>query len=1002
MADTEMPDADAIEEQRLQYAPGQVTAEELDSKYPNRPINTRKTLPFHQLFTTLFNPLNDARTKPGSAPIASRRKVGPHGQTKMTPHEARRNIIERFIDNWRKEVGNDVYPALRLIVPEKDRDRAMYGLKEKAIAKLLVRTMKIDAKSEDADKMLNWKLPGHKWSNASAGDFAGRCFEVISKRPLRTTIGNMSIAEVNADLDRLSLASKEEDQLPIFKRFYQRMNPEELMWLIRIILRQMKIGATEKTIFDIWHPDADALYNVSSNLRRVCWELWDPETRLLGEDTGVALMQCFQPQLAAFQMKSFDQMVKKMKGTEDDDSFWIEEKLDGERMQLHMVEDDSVLGGKRFKFWSRKAKDYTYLYGSSFDPDEECALTRFIKDAFGDNVRNIILDGEMITWDMELDKIVGFGTLKTAALSEQKNRFSSSTGQRPLYRVFDCLYLNDRPITQFTLRDRRRALEASLTPVHRRIEVHPYAEAHSPEDIDPALRKVVEAASEGLVLKNPRSAYRLNDRNDDWIKVKPEYMTEFGEALDCIVIGGYYGSGHRGGGLSSFMCGLRVDQEQIDRGADPMKCYSFFKVGGGFTKDDYNKIKHLTDGKWIDWDARNPPTDFIELGGHAENKQYERPDVWIKPNDSVVIAVKAASVGASDQFRLGMTLRFPRYKRLRPDKDWKSALSIKEFTTLQRNVQQEHQEKEKEFEVDQRRKKAKTTKKTLIISGSDTVRMPYGGPETKIFEGLSFYIMTEALKPQKTSKAELEQMVKNNGGKIVQKETAAKDLVIIADRNLVKVTVLEKHGKYNLIRPIWIFDCIKQAEIDSGRASLLLPFEPNRHMLFLKPDEQFQVEENVDEYGDSYARDITVDELKQLFSNMPTKFEETAFNPERFLDQSEDHDLNITTLPGYLFRGLTVYFDKPSQRNGGAVQSPKDLTLDLAAYSIRAGAGKISEALSDKEITHVVIGNDTSRLAQIMEAIAQRARLPRVVNVEWVQVSWAERTLVDEERFGVL
>ncbi len=65
-------------------------------------------------------------------------------------------------------------------------------------------------------------------------------------------------------------------------------------------------------------------------------------------------------------------------------------------------------------------------------------------------------------------------------------------------------------------------------------------------------------ASEGLVLKNPRSIYRLNSRNDDWMKVKPEYMTGFGESLDCIIIGGYYGSGHRGGRLSSFLCGLRV------------------------------------------------------------------------------------------------------------------------------------------------------------------------------------------------------------------------------------------------------------------------------------------------------------------------------------------------------------------------------------------------------------------------------------------------------------
>lgn len=167
-------------------------------------------------------------------------------------------------------------------------------------------------------------------------------------------------------------------------------------------------------------------------------------------------------------------------------------------MQLHMIEDDDSPGGKRFGFWSRKAKDYTYLYGSSFQ-DENSALTRHIATAFDSGVRNIILDGEMITWDPENDCIVPFGTLKTAALSEQRNPFS--TGQRPLFRVFDILLLNDQPLARYTLRDRRKALERSITNVHRRLEIHTYHSACSADAIEPLLRKVVAEASEGLVLK---------------------------------------------------------------------------------------------------------------------------------------------------------------------------------------------------------------------------------------------------------------------------------------------------------------------------------------------------------------------------------------------------------------------------------------------------------------------------------------------------------------------
>ena len=76
-----------------------------------------------------------------------------------------------------------------------------------------------------------------------------------------------------------------------------------------------------------------------------------------------------------------------------------------------------------------------------------------------------------------------------------------------------------------------------------RLEVHKYDGANSAEAIEPLLRKVIANNLEGLVLKNPRSSYMLNDRNDDWIKVKPDYMNEWGEEVDCVVIGARYGSG---------------------------------------------------------------------------------------------------------------------------------------------------------------------------------------------------------------------------------------------------------------------------------------------------------------------------------------------------------------------------------------------------------------------------------------------------------------------------
>ncbi|OLN83744.1 DNA ligase 4-like protein 2 [Colletotrichum chlorophyti] len=988
----QQPDAVAVEEDEKQYAVGGMTLEELDEKYPNRPRNHSQTMRFSELFQSLFNPLNENKKQPaGRGP--SRPKKGPHGPTKPSPQEQRRHIIERFISRWRNEVGNDFYPALRLILPDKDRDRGVYGLKESAIGKLLVKLMKIDKNSEDGYNLLHWKLPGHTTASRMAGDFAGRCFEVLSKRPMRTEVGDMTIAEVNEMLDKLAASTGELENLEVFEVFYERMNPEELMWLIRIVLKQMKVGATERTLLDLWHPDGEALFSVSSSLRRVCWELYDPQVRLEQEDTGVSLMECFQPQLAQFQMpSSFQKMVDYLRPTEDDPEFWIEEKLDGERMQMHMTEDKSVPGGLRFCFWSRKAKDYTYLYGSGLK-DEKGTLTRHLADSFAPGVRNLILDGEMITWDPEVDKIMPFGTLKTAALAEQNNPYNNS-GPRPLYRVFDILLLNDQPLTQYTLRDRHRALEKAVKGVHRRLEIHEYEAATSPDAIEPLLRKVVAEASEGLVLKNPRSMYRLNSRNDDWLKVKPEYMSEFGESLDCVVIGGYYGSGRRGGALSSFMCGLRVSENHIQAGANPEKCFSFFKVGGGFRAEDYAEIRHRTDGKWIPWDPKKPPVEYIELAGG--DRQYERPDVWIRPSESVVVEAKAASIGASDQFALGLTLRFPRFRRLRTDKNWDEGLSVQEFLDLRKRVEEEA--KEKTMSVENRKKRAtKRIKREVVIAGTENIPAQFERQKSKLFEGLEFCVLSESLKPFKKTKAQLEMLIKENGGKVSQRAIPRTPMILIADKNVVKVASLVKEGQnaggVDIIKPKWIKDCLDQKD-----DSTLLPYE-ERHLLHATDALKTVALQNTDMYGDSYARDISLDELREVFRDMPKKEPDAEpFDKVQFLTQLEERGWDMGQRKGSIFHRCVVYL-----HDAAVDADTNDIKLlKLRNYLLFGGARLVND-VEDEEITHIVIVGAGDRRTEAAEAlrseISHRRKIPHILTGQWVQDSWQERTWLDEEKY---
>jgi DNA ligase-4 len=735
-------------------------------------------------------------------------------KTAIPPHELRNRIIARFIDRWRAHVGDDFYPALRLIIPDKDRDRGMYGMKEKSIGKLLVRVMGLNKASEDAESLVNWRLPG-KYSSA-AGDFGARCYEVIKKRPMLTGPGSLTVGEVNILLDQLSLASKEDEQMPLFAKFYNQMNAEELKWLIRIILRQMKVGASERTILNLWHPSAESLFNISSSLKRVCWELSDPAVQL--EDSELKIMDCFQPQLAAFKMHSFDKIVSRMDMTSDDKEFWIEEKLDGERMQLHAQENPDVPGGIEFRFWSRKAKDYTYLYGSNME-DRNSALTQHLRHVFVPGVRSIVLDGEMVTWNMLVDKIDVFGHLKTHALEAQVH---DQSDKRPMYRVFDCLYLNGKALTRFSLRDRRNALQQSVREVPRRFEIHPYESASTTTAIENALSKAVLDGAEGLVVKNPRSRYRLGDRNDDWIKVKPEYMAEFGEEFDVVVIGGFYGQGSRGGFMASFLCGVPFGDAD-----NPQKCLTFCKVGGGFSTEDYKLMQQLTAGKWHKFDGKMPPNDWIVQGGAA--RPDERPHEWIRPEDSVVLAVKASTLLHNvPNYAAGYTLRFPRLREIRTDKGWAEALTMHGLQELARGERKKEQERQFRL-YDERRQRQRDVKarRPLVLAGAQGgVGFAKQEGKADLFAGLTFFVLSGSGAPEKKSKAELEGMIKANGGSIVQSYGGTGRIVVISETRNLKSVSIQKAGKLNIVRPLWLFDCIYQSRVDDGLPVFLLPFQP--------------------------------------------------------------------------------------------------------------------------------------------------------------------------------
>lgn len=305
----------------------------------------------------------------------------------------------------------------------------------------------------------------------------------------------------------------------------------------------------------------------------------------------------------------------------------------------------------------------------------------------------------------------------------------------------------------------------------------------------------------------------------------------------------------------------------------------------------------------------------------------------------------------------------------------------------------------------------------------------------------------ESEKPKKT-KVELEDLVKSNGGTIIQTahpsnapSPNAPPIICIADKLLVSVAGLRKKNTHSIIRPSWLLSCVAQAQADLPRAPVLLPFEP-AHVLHAAPNCASTAPDvlasAVDDYGDSFARDISgVPEIRALLDAMPAQHSarDGPAATERFLRQLAEHSdedeeggaaAELLDLPGFMFRGCVVFFDHTDP------SAPSPTRLVLAENIVRFAGGRVVSRMDGDgdggPVSHVVVGADVeeadagavgavgaaenerrsaraqllrSRIAASMTT-AQSQRVPRVVSVEWIEASWKEQTRLDEERFGVL
>lgn len=241
--------------------------------------------------------------------------------------------------------------------------------------------------------------------------------------------------------------------------------------------------------------------------------------------------------------------------------------------------------------------------------------------------RSVVLDGETLA-------LTDSG--RPRPFQETMSRFGASTTRELLLHpfFFDCLHLDGVDLLDLPLSER-------LTFLDRAAGAHriPSVVAPDPAAAHAHLDAALEHGHEGIMIKSLSARYLAGRRGHSWQKVKPEHT------LDLIVLGAEWGYGRRTGFLSNLHLGARDPD-----GGSPIM------VGKTF--------KGLTD-ELLRWQT----SEFPAFESHRDEHT-----VYLRP--ALVVEIELDGVQSSIRYPGGVTLRFARVLRYRPDKSPADADSI--------------------------------------------------------------------------------------------------------------------------------------------------------------------------------------------------------------------------------------------------------------------------------------------------------------------------------------
>ncbi|MEU8618989.1 ATP-dependent DNA ligase [Streptomyces sp. NPDC048623] len=290
----------------------------------------------------------------------------------------------------------------------------------------------------------------------------------------------------------------------------------------------------------------------------------------------------------------------------------VEEKLDGIRIQVHRLGDE-------VRVCTRSLDDIT---------DRLPEVVATMREVAGDR---LVLDGEVIALDPATGRPLPFQDIASRVGS--RTDVATARTALPLTPVFFDVLAADGEVLIDRPGQERHAVLARLLPEDlrvRRTVVDDPADASAVDAAEHFFRDALARGHEGVLVKALDAPYTAGRRGRTWLKVKPVHT------LDLVILAAERGHGRRTGLLSNLHLGART--------ADG----TFVMLGKTF--------KGLTDDM-LRWQTARLTELAVSDDGYT---------VHVRPE--LVVEIAYDGLQRSPRYPAGITLRFARVIRHRPDK----------------------------------------------------------------------------------------------------------------------------------------------------------------------------------------------------------------------------------------------------------------------------------------------------------------------------------------------